>query len=237
MAKMMPSADRLRWLLAETVVVVVGILIAIAVDGYRSDLTDRRLERDYVDRVRADLHQDLEYLDSVWNPRLKMKRDALDSIAPIIRGQLPLPEDKLGFLREVSLGGVLGASVDDWYTDTTFQDMLATGNMRLIKDPDIRALISQYYRGTENATRRVEARFTDYFMVVHSVMPAELRDDLNFEALEEFGVDFAIQRVVSDEFRVLLNQEYNLMLFMEAMAYEQFAKATLDRLNAYRSTL
>ena len=237
MIKMMPSADRLRWLLAETVVIVFGILVALAVDGYRSDLSDRRLERDYIDRIRADLNRDLEYVKDIWEPRLKRKRDALDSIAPIIRGQLPVPDDKLGFLRDVSLGGVLGASVDDWYTDTTFRDMLATGNMRLIQDPDIRAIVSQYYAETENRTTRVAARFTDYFMFVHSIMPAELRDDLDMEALEQFGVDFAIQRIMSDDFRMLLNQEYNLLLFMETLAYEQQAQTTLDRLDAYRSTL
>jgi len=46
-------------------------------------------------------------------------------------------------------------------------------------------------------------------------MPSELRDDIDSDSLERFGVDYALKRLLSDEFRNLVNQEYNLLLFME----------------------
>jgi hypothetical protein len=73
-----------------------------------------------------------------------------------------VPADTVGFLKSVSLGGVMGTSAAAWYTDTTFQDMRATGNLRLIQDTAIRAEISEYYELMENQTLRVERRFSDY---------------------------------------------------------------------------
>jgi len=237
MAEKMASANKLRWLFAETLVIVLGVLIALALDDYRTDQYERRLAIDYVQRIQDDLNQDLRYIATIWVPRLKMKRESLEFIAPVIRGQQSVPADTLGFMTHVSLGGVMGTSAAVWYTDTTFQDMRATGNLRLIQDPTIRAEISDYYETLESETLRVERRFTNYVQFVHSVMPAELRDDLDLESLEEFGADYALQRLLTDEFRNALNQEYNLMLFMESMRYQVFAESLLEVLEAYRITL
>ena len=237
MSEKIVSGNKLRWLFAETLVIVLGVLIALALDDYRTDQYERRLAIDYVQRIQGDVNQDLGYIATVWVPRLKMKRESLEFIAPVIRGQQAVPADILGFMTHVSLGGVMGTSAAVWYTDTTFQDMRATGNLRLIQDPTIRAEISDYYETLESETLRVERRFTNYVQFVHSVMPAELRDDIDLESLEEFGADYALQRLLTDEFRNALNQEYNLMLFMESMRYQVFAESLLEVLEAYRVRL
>ena len=217
------STRNIRWLITETLVVVLGIVIALGLDDYRTDRFERRLEVEYIERVQEDLKSDLAYIERVWNSRLLMKREALESIVPVIRGQAPVPESALEFLTAVSRGGVMGTSAAGWYADTTFQDLLATGNFRLIQDPDIRDDISDYYGLLESETLRVERRLSGYYMFVFSVMPGELRDDIDLDSLEQFGVDYALQRLLTDEFRNLLNQEYNLLLFMEGRQYEALA--------------
>ena len=231
------SVANLRWLIAETFVVVLGILIALGLDDYRSELAERRLALEYVQRIQKDVNRDLSYIATYWYPRLKAKRRALESIAPVVRGKSPIPDDIWKFLSEVSIGGVMGTSATAWYTDTTFQDIRATGNLRLIKDPTIRAEISEYYEGMESETLRIERRFTSYVSFVHSVMPVELRDDIDLDAIEDYGVDYALQRLLSDEFRNLVNQEYNLLLFMESREYEASARSLLEELEVYRVSL
>ena len=231
------TAKGMRSLVAETLVVVFGILIALGLDDYRSDIQDRRLAIDYITRIQDDLNRDFRYIDQVWKPLLKVKRESLESIAPVIRGRSPIPEDHVAFLKAVSLGGVMGTSAIAWYTDTTFQDMRATGNLRLIQDATVRVEISEYYEFLDSQTRRVEKRFSNYVPFVHSVIPSELRGDIDAESLQEFGVDFALERLLSDQFRELLNQEYNLMLFMESMRYEELARSLYDDLETYRISL
>ena len=228
------STKKLRWLFAETLVIVLGVLIALGLDDFRTNQYERRLVIDYVQRIQNDLSRDLDYIERIWVERLKIKRESLETIAPVIRGQSQVPADVEGFLKHVARGGIAGTSAITWYTDTTFQDMRATGNLRLIQDPDIRAQISRYYEAVQLEALRVEARFTNYVPFVHAVLPAELRDDIDLDALEAFGTDYALKRLLTDEFRDLLNQEYNLLLFLESREYQVFAQSLFDELEAYR---
>jgi len=227
-------SKRLRWLLAETLVIVLGILIALGLDDYRTNQYERHLAIDYVRRIQDDLSRDLDYIERIWVQRLKIKRESLEIIAPVIRGQSPVPANTEEFLKHVARGGIAGTVAATWYTDTTFQDLRATGNLRLIKDPDIRAKISRYYEGMQSEALRVEARFTNYVTFVHAVLPAELRDDIDLDSLESFGIDYALKRLLTNDFRDLLNQEYNLMFFLESREYQEFSQSLFDELEAYR---
>ena len=231
------SAEKFRWLVAETLVIVLGILIALGLDDYRTGQFERGLAIDYLHRIQADLSRDLDYIDRVWIERIKSKRESLEIVAPVIRGHSPVPADLGWFLKHVARGGVSGTSADSWYTDTTFQDMRATGNLRLIQDPEIRAEISEYYEEMQRESLRVEARFSDYALFVHAVMPAELRDDIDLDALETFGTEYALKRILTDDFRELLNQEYNLLLFMESRNYKELTQYLFDELEAHRTML
>ena len=231
------SAKKLRWLFAETLVIVLGVLIALGIDDYRTNQYERRLAIDYVQRIQNDLSWDLDYYERVRVQQLKLKRESLEAIAPVVRGQAQLPDDVQGFLTHVARGGMAGTSAVSWYTGTTFQDMHATGNLRLIKDPDIRADISRYYEVAQSDALRVEARITNYVPFVHAILPAELRNNIDLGALEDFGVDYALRRLLTDEFRDLLNQEYNLLLFLESREYPTSARSLFDRLEAYRIEL
>lgn len=237
MAAKLISAKKLRWLFAETLVIVLGVLIALGLDDYRTDQYERRLAIGYVERIQNDLGRDLDYIERIWVQRLKIKRESLDIIAPVVRGQSPVPANTEEFLKHVARGGIAGTVAATWYTDTTFQDLRATGNLRLIKDPDIRAKISRYYEGMQSEALRVEARFTNYAAFVHAVLPAELRDDIDLDALEAFGTDYALERLLTDDFRDLLNQEYNLMFFLESREYQAFAQSLFDELEMYRIRL
>lgn len=231
------SAEKLRWLFAETLVIVLGVLIALGLDDYRTNQYERHLAIDYIQRIQNDLSRDLDYIDRIWVQRLKIKRESLEAIAPVIRRQVQLPDDVEEFLTLVARGGIAGTSAASWYTDTTFQDLRATGNLRLIKDPEIRAEISRYYEAVQSEALRVEARFTNYVPFVHAILPAELRDDIDLGALEEFGTDYALRRLLTDDFRDLLNQEYNLLLFLESREYQTFSQSLFERLEAYRIEL
>jgi len=237
MAKKTMSVKSIRWLVAETLVVVLGIVIALGLDDYRTGTIERRLEIEYVVRIQDDVDRDVRYITTAWRPRLRIKRESLESIAPVIRGQSPVPTDRVAFLKSVSLGGIHGTSTAAWYTDTTFQDLRATGNLRLIQDATIRADIARYYEMLESEALRLETRFTNYVPFVHSVMPSELREDIDSESLEQFGTDYALERLLSDEFRGLFNQEYNLMLFMERLEVAEFARSLHDELESYRISL
>jgi len=218
---------RWRWLFWETLIIVLGVLIAFAVNDYWSDNNDRELELQYLMRLHSDLKSDEEWVTNYKKNAIPIKMAALDAIAPVVRGKQPVPEDVENFLRNVSLGGIGGASPNYFVTETTFDDLKATGNLRLIRDVDLRNKINDYYVDFGNNHERVLARTTGYSKYVHSILPAEKRQNMNMEAMQEFGVQRAVDKILSTEFEDLLGQEYNFAYFMLSM-YAIFASRSMD---------
>ncbi len=100
----------LKWLLSETLVIVLGVLLALGLDDFWTARQERDLELQYLQRVQADVRADIDYIDQVVRERLDIKLQSLAAIAPIVRGQEPVPENAEAFLRNVALGGLLDAS-------------------------------------------------------------------------------------------------------------------------------
>jgi hypothetical protein len=53
------SGARLRWFAAETLIVVLGILIALSLDDYRSDRQDRLMAIEFIERLQGSVNADL----------------------------------------------------------------------------------------------------------------------------------------------------------------------------------
>ena len=70
---------RLNWLFWETLIIVVGVLLALSVDDYWTDVQERRLEMDYLQRLRADIQADIEHADAHMAESVARKIQALDA--------------------------------------------------------------------------------------------------------------------------------------------------------------
>jgi hypothetical protein len=93
---------------------------------------------------------------------------------------------------------------------STFDDLVSTGNLRLISDSQVRTKITSYCASYDVRYRRTSARLTGYPAFVVGLLPSELRNELTLTAMESFNVDRAIETIMSDEFETLLNREQNL---------------------------
>ena len=230
---MLRSGSRLQWLFGETLVVVLGVLIALSLDDYWTDRQERELELQYVDRIIADVRADIDYVDNTIRDLWIQKLQILDAIAPIVRGNEPIPGDLESFLRNVALGGIGGASSTRWVTSTTFDDLRSTGNLRLIRDAELRRKIARYYDDFDTLYSRARDRKSGYVSYVHSLLPAELREDMNFSAMQDFGIDRALEHFTSTEFQSLLNQEYNYTFFVQRTDFSSAGKRLAKELEEY----
>lgn len=227
------SSNKLRWFAAETLVVVLGILIALSLDEYRSDRQDHVIATEYIKSLQESINVDLRYVENNWKPALRAKREALESVLPVVHGHEPVPDDIETFFKNVSMGGIGSATRQSWIADNVYRDLVSTGNLRLIRDPGLRGRVSQYYGYTDSMIERLRGRHTGYVLYVHTIMPAELRDDVNLAAYENFGIDYALSRILSDDFRGLANAEYNALLFSESLDFESLAISLLEDLENY----
>jgi len=142
----------MRWaqVVIELALLIVGILVALAVDGWIDDRRDARLEREYLGRLERDLGQNLEILlefvefegrqvaDGVMAYRALRGADATDREAVA---------EAIGHLTHRRTLRLVRA---------TYEDLLSTGNLGLIRDSALRDTIVKLYEETDRTTTLVD---------------------------------------------------------------------------------
>lgn len=142
----------MRWaqVVLELALLILGILIALAVDGWMDDRRDARLERAYLERLERDLQQNLVILDEFIAFELRQTADgvlvyrALRGVPGIEREAIAEGLNHLANRRTLRL------------MRATYQDLLSTGNIGLIRDQSLRDAIVGVYEEAERTTTVVD---------------------------------------------------------------------------------
>ena len=142
-------STRLNWrfLLGEFVVIVVGVLLALWVDQLREARVNAELEVEYLESLVTDLDADLAQFDSTeaW---MRRSEAAAAVVLALYEGSPPT-ENAADLVAAVETAG--------WQyvpsiTRNTIDDLRSTGNLRLIRDPELRRAIASYYLTVENVS-------------------------------------------------------------------------------------
>jgi len=149
----------------EFVLIVVGVLVALAAD---SALERRRLKQDArraLEALRLDVQADLEQLGFYWEPALTRQESARQRLSSFLQGTAPIA-DSLQFVRDVS----------DVATYVTFdpntsaiQELKSTGALGLIEDDSLRVSLLRYVNAVENIAQ---------FDVLHRALALDLYANL-----------------------------------------------------------
>ena len=143
----MPTRLNWRHLLGEFVVIVVGVLVALWVDQLREAHDDAALEVEYVESFVTDLNADLAQFDETeaW---MRRSEAAAATVLALYKGTPPT-ENAADLVAAVETAGW-----QSWpsITRNTIDDLKSTGNLRLIRDADLRRAISSYYTTIENVS-------------------------------------------------------------------------------------
>jgi hypothetical protein len=129
-----------RFLLGEFFVIVVGVLVALWVDQVRAARADAKLEVEYLASFLIDIETDLAQFDSAdaWS---RKQEAAAATVLALYDGPPPTASvDEL-----VAAVETAGWQFVPTITRNTIDDLKATGNLRLIRDPALRRAIATYY--------------------------------------------------------------------------------------------
>ena len=142
-------SNRLNWrlLLGEFVVIVVGVLMALWVDQLREARANAELEVEYLESLVTDLDADLAQFDSTeaW---MRRSETAAATVLALYEGSPPT-ENVADLVAAVETAGWQFVPT---ITRNTIDDLRSTGNLRLIRDPDLRRAIASYYLTVENVS-------------------------------------------------------------------------------------
>jgi hypothetical protein len=134
-----PLRRRVGSLAAEFMVIVVGVLVALAVDQWREDQADAGLRSFYLSALEADLVSDSAAIEDAV-ARAGLVRRTSAELEELIPSQ-DAPRDEGAFLRAITS---LLSNITFVSNSTTVQDITSSGNLRLLENPELRNRLLRY---------------------------------------------------------------------------------------------
>ncbi|MDH3732769.1 MAG: hypothetical protein OEU54_04510 [Gemmatimonadota bacterium] len=180
----------LRRALAELVIVVVGVLIALSADSWMQSRRDRADERDHLVAVRADVVESVRLLDEADADRVFQ----VHSLSRLLEGSaVSAPTDSVAlWVRE----GLFDIGV---YTPrlSALGDLEASGELQLIRSPELRRSLAALRTALE-AVKVVESDYTvsqqgmlDPFLTSSVALAGALLASADFRLSARGGLDLS----------------------------------------------
>lgn len=155
----------------EAVVFVISIVFALALDEWRTGLSDRALETEYLERLRADLQANLGLVDRQHDYQRRELAAAAIAYPVVSRGEWG-GFDTATVVRASYLATPSATPV--WVRDT-FEELKSTGRMSLIRDASLRAEILAYHGYLETADYTYDLMSTEFRDAVRERMEPDLQ--------------------------------------------------------------
>ena len=127
--------------LIELLVVVVGLMMAFQLDRWWEDIGDKKLERVYIQRLIDDIESDIPKLERAIR-LADMRKDYAELLMDVAGNPAVAAQQPASFLVAVDQASFTFSPA---LRKATYDDLRSTGNMRLIRDPEIKTRLHDYY--------------------------------------------------------------------------------------------
>ena len=167
----MKQARQFPRLIAEFFVIVIGVLVALGVDEFAQGREDRSSERAYLLGIAEDVRQDSVELSERAQAWSQWGDYAEQLLIGVQNGAL---DDHVSLFELVREAGLIAIPVS---AAATYEDLIASGGLGLIRNRDLRMTISSYYAlRPENVTyyERLDLRFRQ---VSREILPPRLAEE------------------------------------------------------------
>ena len=237
---------KLEWSYAvgELLIVVIGVLIALAIDQWNDERLERLEEVDAVARILADLHNDLRSFEF----RLKAvdeKENSLLRVKAFLAGAAQI--DPVIFLADVVIGANFG-----WHQSSAqrsaYDNLVESGNLGIIANPNIGFEISNYYRYYIDSHDRIDARETDYPEISYHLVPRQIRISKNGgnvgereikSGLSDRKMNELVELIQASSIGEQITAELNLAQFIRGteLSLQERASSLIILLEEYQASL
>lgn len=165
-----------RWFLAEFIVIVAGVLIALGIDEWRERNQEYELEEQYLMQIVTDLRA-TEEQQATANSDNAPFRDAANALRAAFESDTYPEKEKIRvWLTEMRYLGWPDPIV------ATLESMVLTGDLRLVRDPNVRSQMTEYLSYARDSwqvpiNQRVERHRELHFQImllaqVHGISPS-----------------------------------------------------------------
>ena len=191
----------LKYAVGEVILIVVGILIAIQLDGMQRDRAERALETRYLQALMEDIRFDIENSEG-WFNRFEGKVAGLKAAKEYFHTGVDM-EDPDALLTTIGKGGSgsRGRLVGD---SPTFRDLISTGSLRYVQSQELKASIMDFYGYKDFVGIYANNLRTNYAGFTNSIRPYDPAGNLEKDPRD---IEVALRKFKEPEFLSLVNQE------------------------------
>lgn len=155
MRRILDDLRELRWpqVFVELVLLVLGIVLALAVNNWMEDRRDASRERQYLELIIRDLDRDQRALAEFATFEEAQAKVGVAAYRALARGPA-VPEDERESISQAL--SQLTATRPLWLTRVTYSDLTSTGNIRLIRSAALRDRIVSLYEDNDRTMTVVD---------------------------------------------------------------------------------
>lgn len=136
------SRGTLPRLLTEGLTIIAGVLIALAADRAMTRVDEHSLEREYLTGLVADLRSLADAARQAAS-EAEQREGATRVVLTAARGRVPAGSSGVDLARALALAGFVTKQP---FVRETWDDIVGTGRLYVLRDEDLRRRISSFYR-------------------------------------------------------------------------------------------
>jgi hypothetical protein len=204
---------RLNWSYAvgELFIVTAGVLIALAVNEWNNHRLERAEEAVIVESLVSDLQSDLSAYQ-LGLDILDRKEESLRRIQSVLASAQPRQTHPKELLEDVVDGANYGWN-QHRAQRTTFDELVGSGKLGLIRDAEVREAIGDYYKLERATSDRINERETAYPRISYQLVPRTNESGLD-PTLDRAQIELLAAAVVESTLREHLIAEINFARFV-----------------------
>ena len=132
-------------------VIILGVLIALAFDSWVASRADRRLERSYLVRLARDLRADSALLEEYQRNAARGEAGGQRLLSLLINRSEAAPDTMIARCFSDATRGALSTA-----NMPTILELTGTGNLRVLRNVELRDAVLTYYAEVERLQRTIE---------------------------------------------------------------------------------
>lgn len=144
----------------ELLVIVLGVLIALAADRWMEGVREAGDEERYLSRIAADLDVTVDAVTSQL-PRLQLALESNDRLLDPGIAAMP-PDSIVALYMDAAKIGISRAQLG---SDVAFRELVSSGRLNLLRDPSVRADLAEFYRLWESVVETMTGYDSSAFNV------------------------------------------------------------------------
>ena len=151
-------------------VIVVGVLVALGVEGIRQEREEARILDEYL----TDIAVQIRTTDYTWGALLHVafpdKVAALESVIRFLRDENAPLEDTLLLVDDLARGAEI---FEPWVESDRYEALRSSGTLRLLRDREVAAQLAGAYHGVDMLSGFLDDLHGEYSAVVLQLIPME----------------------------------------------------------------